>query len=809
MRFAKIFFGLLMCCFLALGRAEARTETYRFSLSGMSQTSFKVMIQNIGRVLVRAQWTGDSQVEVTLTPPASRGVQRSGRSPLELVADVTPEHIGRSNYWDLTVRNQGRTQAAGVAYVTFPDGVYTRPPAEAPKPNLAPDGRLVVNPGKKEISLRVRNSGKAPCPSTIEVRFSRDGQEVALASVPGPSAGSFTDVVGKLPDLKGGKYMAEIDPKNKIPESDERDNWASLDFTAPLADLAPLSVKLISPGVVEALVKNEGTVASGPFQVQLMLKDKQLQTLKETVSSLAPNETRTITFSGLKYASGKHSANLQMDPEGKVQEKTKDNNAAVLNFEATLNDATVKLGADLAITGVAMPQQLVYGNAVEVQVTNVGDTPTKTSADVFCISEAMWGSKQVPAFKVPKGLEPGKTSTWVVKLDEASGTHPVKFRVFITDTNLANNEMEKTLSFATMPSYKGSKLKLDIALVSPSLLIDAGEEGIKKGFLEFAIRNTGQVETPFTGANVTIEMTTGPFSGWKKSIPLSPLKQGEEKSFSYELGSTTQTTSKPHFTLVVTPGFSDADSSNNQKTTLISWSKLSKGDMPKLVFKPESQGLTVNSKNELVFTVANPNQDMAAEQCKFSVAVRDKNSKVVFEKATDLGFLAPKQEKSFTTAALSPGAYLVDCTLSWSWGAGYGKTMFPFGFEKLVEVGGNAPPPEVPKVSLKTPTLDSENRLVFVVRNQSEAAKVKASLAYIYEGIPDGDHKVDLGILDAGDEKIHKSEPLNKSKSGIEGKMHKYKVTYWLTWISYSPTDMGQYLKQAQQNKQTMEVEVP
>jgi subtilase family serine protease len=389
-------------------------------------------------------------------------------------------------------------------------------------PNKAVQGQELG----KSIKVRVRNNGKAVAENfsvdlilsknrhapikfaTYSPNYSDDvllkgGREFVKKILPGQTITVVLNGTNKIPsDTPTGKYFlgAVVDPGNKIPETNERNNVAfspirigKLTLARPLKPVKPVGIRpvklpdlgmygFLKLGKYKKQVKWGDTIVLTPSDATLISSGKpafevyyshreyagvaasgfknkvyfngNVVSIQSSLS-LAPKEIKDIhTQAYLGPQDGK--LEIKIDDENNVVESREDNNGpffVYIKFRKFGPGTSAKRLPDLIVKDI----RLVKGCKMQVIIQNIGSAGVPAAGYDMSNGVAIqmykgaspWGGIRLGAIDPTKKLmTPGNSVSWVwfpnaANLNLTPGTHSIKVVVdnnnAVTESNETNN----------------------------------------------------------------------------------------------------------------------------------------------------------------------------------------------------------------------------------------------------------------------------------------------------------------------------------------------------------------------------------
>jgi len=191
---------------------------------------------------------------------------------------------------------------------------------------------LVVNQ-TYQVQAKLANYGNSPAGNFLVKLYDND-QEVGSQGIGSLDEGSSLSLTFNWRPVTTGSHTLRlvVDSAGEVDESDESNNQLSRFFTVKpaQADLTVTGLTVPSDPVVnqtyqvEGVIRNQGLVSAGAFQVELY--DGSTLLGSQTVNGLGVGDAATIQFNWRPVTTGGHTLRLVVDSAGEVDESDESNN---------------------------------------------------------------------------------------------------------------------------------------------------------------------------------------------------------------------------------------------------------------------------------------------------------------------------------------------------------------------------------------------------------------------------------------------------------------------------------------------------
>ncbi len=362
-----------------------------------------------------------------------------------------------------------------------------------------------------------------------------------------------------LQDMPAGAAALEItvDPKNAIPESDERNNAARVELVGP--DLALGSVEA-QDGALRIEVKNIGTKASVATDIWLMWFGAKGSlpssggvglpaiTAGGTVTVSVPLDGKTEASQILREPP-KDGTRLRifLDGSRKVEELNEQNNDRMVEREKlpTPTAPTATKLPDLVVRDLVItPERPIWNTVVSftARVENIGEASVgRSTATWLNLVRPRDGSMAIPMAQQPTtpDLAPGASAVvqwegekfWTIQNGENEVIICAESMGYVRESNEQNNCARKKFTVAYPVPAKPAKpdLVVEQVFVLPS-------KPTASSRVEFAtvIRNVGKAAAEESIAYVVLDLDAdGDPDGTPEPIDIPALKVGESRAVTW------------------------------------------------------------------------------------------------------------------------------------------------------------------------------------------------------------------------------------------------------------------------------------
>jgi len=257
---------------------------------------------------------------------------------------------------------------------------------------------------------------------------------------------------------KGGvhKIRAIVDPQNKVPESEETNNYKAITFPTLPPDLiieqitwTPSEPSIGDTVTFTVTVKNQGEAISGYAYIVYYIDNIQLTSGR--VNPVSHNATDNQTFTWT-VTTGEHVIKAFVDSTDIVDESDETNNEKVTIFTPSAPDLIVE-SIDWSHNEPFVGETVTF----TLTVKNNGGIKAGTSLVHLYIDNNPRGYQDIP--ELDPGTKVTRTFSWTV----AAGSHFIRAVVddsnLVTESNEANNE--------TLIGYPMPDLTLEAVTWSP------------------------------------------------------------------------------------------------------------------------------------------------------------------------------------------------------------------------------------------------------------------------------------------------------------------------------------------------------
>ncbi|MBU52759.1 MAG: hypothetical protein CL920_29055 [Deltaproteobacteria bacterium] len=364
-----------------------------------------------------------------------------------------------------------------------------------------------------KMTVTVKNNGVKSAGGLTNqfiLRYSVDGKVSTdtKSFVFGLGAGSTGDKTFNvsIPTQGAHQIKVDVDPTNKIKETDENNNskTATWTWSAALPDLDPISLVVNpgspivgSPSTFRVGIKNIGpSNASGSILVDFYLDGQKLGS--KPFTNLSAGSVKFVDYSYTVTSTGAHKIKAVVNPSGSTPKELSTSNNTI---EKSFTWGSVPR-ADLIVQSISVlpsPPQVQQSVKITATVKNQGSKGAPIGVPSFLVRFYVDG-KQIGDSSQFTGLSAGSTTSFNKTITvNTPGPHTIRVEVDPTDKIVESDEKNNTKDLAvTWKDIPRPDLTVSSIVTTPTTVTTGSTASIG-----IAIRNLGITTTD----NITVRLT--------------------------------------------------------------------------------------------------------------------------------------------------------------------------------------------------------------------------------------------------------------------------------------------------------------
>lgn len=358
-------------------------------------------------------------------------------------------------------------------------------------------GTFTVNPPspiagqQATVTVHVTNNGTCTAfGATVQWKLTPNAASGPSQQITSLGAGQSTDVVLPFTFLQAGNFesIAQVDTKNVVPETNEKNNIQILPVTVQPATrdllISGISTTPANPvqgrdAVIHVTVQNAGNSSVGPFRLRVVPKQFAAAIVQQIASQPASSSV-TYDFHYTYQQAGNVTIKATVDPTNSVKENNEGNNNA--SQAVTVDPPKPDLVIDNVVVSVGVPGT---DSDAAITVHNIGNSPAAQNM-------LSWqpGPSLGPVSTQIAGLDVDQTAVYHLKYAFAAPGH-YNGTATVDSTDVVSEINEDNNTYGT--SVDVSPNTIDLVILSET--ITPPTQG-KAATVDIKVQNQGNTDAP-------------------------------------------------------------------------------------------------------------------------------------------------------------------------------------------------------------------------------------------------------------------------------------------------------------------------